>query len=186
MPPAASSEGPVAVVMNDIDLGVTYNYDDSNEIRISLSKTDFSVLGEQAIKITFTDLITGDIQILIQDELFGSFSLNNEDSLDFPTPPHAAGKGLKFKVFIENIGFTNSINVRYRLTVASVTPAASSTTGGALLTISGHGFGWKQVRLNIFLIDLKCQNSQLDLLIDFLTLKLNRLFSGVKKPLLRS
>ena len=100
MPPVGAGEGPVSVFMNGIDLGVTYTYDNTNEVRISLSKTDFSVLGEQAIAVTFTSPVTGNVQIVIEDELFGSFDLANEDTLDFATPPHPAGKGLKFKVFI--------------------------------------------------------------------------------------
>ena len=154
--PEGAAEGNVNIAFaNGIVIG-TYTYDNTNAVTITLSKNDFSVLGEQAITITFDQLLTTQITIYIEDEVFGVVSLVNQDTLDFSTPPHAAGKGLKFKIDVEGVGFTNSINVRYRLTLTNVKPLASSTSGGATLTINGRGFGTDMDLVEVTIGDRPC------------------------------
>ena len=48
------------------------------------------------------------------------------------------------------------MNVRYRLTLASVSPSSSSTSGGALITIDGSGFGKKKEDLEVNIGGVPC------------------------------
>ena len=139
--PAGVAAGTVQVGFTNGVQFTTFEYTTNNDISISLSKTDFSVKGEESIIISFDQILTNTVEVLIEGESFGTFDLVNINTLDFSVPPHAAGKGMKFKVHVSNHGFTNSVNVRYRLTVSNVSPDRSSTAGGALITISGRGFG---------------------------------------------
>lgn len=68
--------------------------------------------------------------MLVDDMEFDEKDMQNSEKFKMHIPPHEPGYDRKLKFFIPGHGYTNSVNVRYRLTVESVTPAASSTAGG--------------------------------------------------------
>ena len=155
--PAGDAAGNVPVgFINGVQF-TAFDYTTNTDISISLSKTDFSVKGEGSIIISFSQILTRVVEVLIEGESFGHFDLVNTDTLDFSIPPHAAGKGMKFKVHVSNHGFTNSVNVRYRLTISNVSPSSSSTAGGAMITISGRGFGKIFEDVEVTLADRTCK-----------------------------
>ena len=133
-----------------------FTYDNRDEVRITLSNTDFSVTGGDVVTITFDTQVQEDVQIFIGEESFGPYFVDDGSTYNFIIPPHAAGKGMKFKVHVPGRGFTNSVNVRYRLTVSTVTPDASSTSGGARLTINGRGFGTNTTICKVTVRDIPC------------------------------
>jgi len=93
------------------------------------------------VTVSFSQPITDKITVTMGTAVLVENDLVNENTIDLSIPANAPGPHVEFKVLIGDFGFTNSINVKYLLTVKSAHPTASSTSGGALLTISGFGFG---------------------------------------------
>jgi len=139
--PPGESLGAADVSFSNGIIIATYTYRNSQKVAISLSKTDFSVKGESAILVTFDQVLTKTVTMLIEDVEHGSYDLDASATMTIDMPAHSPGKGMKLKFHVPGHGWTNSLNVRYRLTLDSVTPSASSTAGGALTTILGRGFG---------------------------------------------
>lgn len=115
-----------------------FSYDQNSEITFTASKTTFSVKGEPDVRFTFSQSLTGTITMLIDDIVFEDYDLENSKTFKMDVPPHEPGYDRKLKFFIPGHGFTNSVNVRYRLTIASVTPSSSSTAGGQFKTFKGN------------------------------------------------
>lgn len=146
--------GTVSITMSNGVTLTNYEYVDTDFATITLDDTEYSVKGEE-VTVTFSKAIISDIVLFFDDVIIGTATISGATKHILTMPVHAPGD-VNFRVRIGDIGYTNNIKVKYVLSVDGVSPIASSTDGGTILTITGKGFGFKASSVDVLVGDVPC------------------------------